>query len=1504
MTASTMLKLRRADSLQSRTPRSATQLLVESPREDDVERAVWFEADRLPEESAPAEDENEATEVVKWWKQKRSSLCASLSVKNVMHDVTVLGDFFFERYVHFWQLLRNVHFSNLLPAVLITRVFFRGVYLLIVGVERRDYHEFEWSIRVRIRRSFQVENKDSFFYDFYVDILIEIVFIALISKANNATFNRALSVRLRNWQWLFLGVISLYVCVLRDIRLTQFYLHPATLNEKSKNIIHTIGTLILALCDAILVWTFAYIVLLHIVLYVHDRETYRHLRADVDGGSPNSPRHHNFELINAEIKHVEVVDNSCKACFPTAVKSRSRDDAGAARLERRLASREERARKRKERRERFRQRAQLAARNFRTVLRQRMFAPEYVFREADQRALLAALLHPPGACEGRFQAHDLIECAGPVTPAFLRTTTSVRPAISATEQTHCKDDQGTRWRRVPGVAVFEAWRSSRRAKNPKAGNSATHNPSVIRNAQKSARTVTNSLFSGLWSTGQIDTSTTAQRRATRLDRLHLREDVDWAWQERIRHRTYEMNARLLMCFVMGWLLAVAATAGLAYGSFALQNYIGRRLDWIEDTVDDVEELLSSYRDIGNLTSAASEEIIDELSSQLQDEFGSYSDVVEDAVADILEEALDEAFEEANLTVTDAINETVSSALDNVLNATTETLEDAEVSMARRAAELIVEYVDQYYEYVEDYLDVLNDWLDLAKRANRNVFMAGVLASAVAFALMNYSLLMLLARYREVTHRFRETGMIDDMDLITDEAQEPVYGSSEWFWIIMTAPSAPYAVALVGNAVSNMLIISIMVMLVLFVCVGIGLFPGAIAYTSGVIVTQVGSWIYIYPIVYCIDWFYLNAFIADRTYVIHRSCFDLWDFVIGIWKLVSGLFGGLLRFVFIYILATANTIRIDWTIFAGRIGWLDIGYNSFASAVMLTERHGSPSLSGASRLLLSAAPKSYSGRICAEHVLAFDIVAPSPALDAAESARDLPNIFERVLMDDPEARSIARRARAGLAWRTLHLVWILAANPSLLTWNVKKWRENPISDAIWRRARDHIKRRRERDRRNRRATAMLELADRELHHPSDSTNGSSHQKPTQSAVAVSLSTLLGYRASIDSSSHAHSPKVAHAFAKNKKRGASVIDRIDRLEAVIDERLPDDVATAALHAADDATPASARRDSTGGDNRPRRPSAQEAKEEKEAIVSQPDEVADILTRFQLGYLRTTFRLLDKDQDDLVTVDDLKFHYKSQGNVLPDEEAHAIIDAVSVMRKGYYYVAESDNTQGELMEVEREGFDLPELLAYMSWRLATEERTAVIFGTPSGLSLSDQTRKAVLDTLFVRFKGLDERVVNVADHLAAPLSWPQVRELIRRTRIDRGPFGIRKAEGRLLFDLLALGKPGGDFLLAVENQISKECGPFFAENQVSMADRTHIDYETFAAFFDASLYDSDDRINDKDLKDDDLSSAAGTENGDDSAPLAAAQDAPADQNDEPCLAVPVPPSVNDENGQEENK
>lgn len=448
----------------------------------------------------------------------------------------------------------------------------------------------------------------------------------------------------------------------------------------------------------------------------------------------------------------------------------------------------------------------------------------------------------------------------------------------------------------------------------------------------------------------------------------------------------------------------------------------------------------------------------------------------------------------------------------------------------------------------------------------------------------------------------------------------------------------------------------------------------------------------------------------------------------------------------------------------------------------------------------------------------------------------------------------------------------------MTWNVKKWRENPISDATWRRAREKLQKRRERERKKHKASAILEVADRELYNVPEST-GVGHTTRNRSERNIDERAASSHNSHSTRAAYARASAIVHYAlgagmrTNARKQRASVIDRIDRLEAVLDDRLSptDDAMREERRVTDDH-----RQEVSGAElvqteavslleedghlraQLSRLPTTFESvADERQAIVAEPGEVPDILTVFQLGYLRTTFRLLDKDQDDLVTIDDLRFHYNSQGNVLTEEEARVIIDAVSVTRKGYYVAMQSHvaNTQhdsgfGELREVERFGFDFPELLAYCLWRLSTEEGIAIDSGMGSGLELHASAREAVLETMFVRFKGLDERIVSVSENIGRPLSWPQLKTLIQRTRLNRGPFGIRNPEARLLFEIVSTGVEGGEFVDGIESKLSRACGTFFSQNNQTMRNKQVVEYSQFAAFFDASVFARTSRIAEKEL------------------------------------------------------
>ena len=106
------------------------------------------------------------------------------------------------------------------------------------------------------------------------------------------------------------------------------------------------------------------------------------------------------------------------------------------------------------------------------------------------------------------------------------------------------------------------------------------------------------------------------------------------------------------------------------------------------------------------------------------------------------------------------------------------------------------------------------------------------------------------------------------------------------------------------------------------------------------------------------------------------------------------------------------------------------------------------------------------------------------------------------------------------------------------------------------------------------------------------------------------------------------------------------------------------------------------------------------------------------------------------------------------------------------------------------------------------------------------------------FVRFKGLDERVVEVQEHVDVPLTFYDVREAVRRARLDRGPFGVRQNETRLMFELLAMGFDGGHLAPGAEDRVSRDCGAVFATH--APADPTlTCPYAALAAFFETTVF-----------------------------------------------------------------
>ena len=236
----------------------------------------------------------------------------------------------------------------------------------------------------------------------------------------------------------------------------------------------------------------------------------------------------------------------------------------------------------------------------------------------------------------------------------------------------------------------------------------------------------------------------------------------------------------------------------------------------------------------------------------------------------------------------------------------------------------------------EYRSELSKWTAAAERYCAMLTDAGNVAAVAAFVIVNYGLLMILFRFEEATLEMRETGLLDGRDLIKAEATLPrTLGDRLWRGFI--TPAAPYAIRFMGVVVAHALVVSA----ICFLGAGLVVFAWnaweaqeaarryVVELLGGAIVPLLVLWLF-----NMLLFVFLNKFISDGTYVHHRNCFDLWDFVVGMWDLIVGPVAGPLRVLVLYLIATINVFRVDVSLFTGNIGWLDPGYNTFASTVML------------------------------------------------------------------------------------------------------------------------------------------------------------------------------------------------------------------------------------------------------------------------------------------------------------------------------------------------------------------------------------------------------------------------------------------------------------------------------------------------------------------------------------------------------------------------------------------
>ncbi len=402
---------------------------------------------------------------------------------------------YLERYLlNCWQLLRNSHLSQYFPAIVIFRLVLRGVYVLLLApLKKCDDSMYRWECAQR-EKLYEHEPESSFgkllyavFVDrdgwasnFYADMLLEIIFMAAVCGANNASVKsrQRNKCQLRRWHWLVAAALSLFIAVARDARLTYWnHERPLDATAKSRSIVHVIGCAIILICDALLVAVLAYALVIAVAFAPHDAaEQAKRVEATRDRLAREKDPTERAVLEKA-LARDEALLADLKAEAPGALPraGRPRADAWRALL--------------------------------RGTLRDPTWAPSHLYKEAEQRALLAALIHPPGACPGPFGGHDLAERARDPTkrPRPLQRRAQAIVEKGAYEDfvrrsgSYGDDDRSFRVEK----------RGARRVQ--------------LYSRRLAFECCTNSLCGALFKAQAEDV------RETRLDRLHLPEGAEKAW---------------------------------------------------------------------------------------------------------------------------------------------------------------------------------------------------------------------------------------------------------------------------------------------------------------------------------------------------------------------------------------------------------------------------------------------------------------------------------------------------------------------------------------------------------------------------------------------------------------------------------------------------------------------------------------------------------------------------------------------------------------------------------------------------------------------------------------------------------------------------------------------------------------------------------------------------------------------------------------------------------------
>lgn len=906
----------------------------------------------------------------------------------------------------------------------------------------------------------------------------------------------------------------------------------------------------------------------------------------------------------------------------------------------------------------------------------------------------------------------------------------------------------------------------------------------------------------------------------KVNRNHLAQLLVPISEGKTLRSPYAMPTRLQASMLTSAMFMLITLGALCYVFVAVGMNAGKQLHFLRGKVDDVHGLINMADDgvqwlASRFVDVSQEYAVDNFADDVleQDELVSlalgedYADRYEDTLNQLstISESLAEDTEDGELSLLEVYpalaNATWAHELDTVdwaefnedlqqdgllwwLNISTATNREIKAWLANGTVPSLItdrwntvdEYVDKFAvnitrEYIFDYHDKIHDWAVIGSRAVKTAFkilrlyfLSVAIASALSLAIMIWAVWKVQAAYKRMVLTFRRTGQITKDGQYSDVKlwDQSTARENETF-------NAPQALGFLGVFISNTVLCSALSMFALlaitfFVLVNIS-YGGSLPLG---LVTELGMLAFA---TWLVDKF-LYKFVADGTHITHRSCFDFWDFVQSFYKVIYGAFGALLRLAFIQASSIVGMFVLHTSALPVWLAFLDLGYTSFVSMMLLQEKHGNPTCKAATQLIASMNQTVYLNRDRIYHV--GDLQTPvslvsllnTTSRNASESHDEL--LKHKMLNGSPVNRHEDMRLTVR-AWRQVQVLWVLTGNPSLKMWSVEQQGKHPISASM------------------------------------KSQLGSAWSHPELSQ------------------SRAHKVELA--------------------------------------------------------------------------------MPDVLNEEQLGHLRTSFALLDKDEDGIVGLEDLRYHFQEHGVFITAEQASEIIAEVSVYDKGFFRQTNNksatfsprhdldvspgsrctdlaslfqrsppaksttekesslrtgsilssygsagrgravtgspswrhrrsggdsiDREETCLEELRAEGFDFVEYVALLTWRLAEAEPGSL--GVQVDNQESGGWQRKLTEEIALRFQQIDSRQDMVA-LLDKPFQFKDLSDLLHAVGFVRGVGHLEMWEAECVMRLLATGRASGR---------APDSWDGLSEQTVVPVDRLKVSTPRMASFFEKSLF-----------------------------------------------------------------